>query len=95
MPYKGSIDGIAMMKQETGFLVLSLVFLSLLFFTPSSSAADGIAAVTTPSADVTLSFTQPGLVAKVNVAQGDHVQEGQLLVQQDDAIERAQREARE
>lgn len=79
-----------MMKQGMGFLVLSFVFSSLLFFTPSSSAADGIAAVTTPSADATLSFTQPGLIAKVNVAQGDHIQEGRLLVQQDDTLERVQ-----
>ena len=79
-----------MMKQEMDFSVLSLVFLSLLFLTPPAGAADGIAAVTTPSADVTLSFTQPGLIAEVKIVEGDRVEKGQLLVQQDDAIERAQ-----
>lgn len=79
-----------MMKHEADILVWLLAGLSLLFSTPSSDAADGIAAVTTPSADLTLSFTQPGLIAKVNIKQGDRVEEGQLLVQQDDAIERVQ-----
>ncbi len=55
-----------------------------------SSQGDGITAITVPSADVTLSFVQPGRIAQVNVQQGDRVEPGQVLVQQDDAIERAQ-----
>lgn len=84
------IQGITMIKQETNLSVIVLVVLSVLSLAPSSGAADGVAAVTTPSADVTLSFTQAGLLAKVHVEQGDQVEEGQLLVQQDDAIERVQ-----
>jgi RND family efflux transporter MFP subunit len=50
----------------------------------------GIAAITTPSADVTLSFIQPGRVAKVYLKEGDPVKTGQLIAQQDDAVEQAQ-----
>lgn len=50
----------------------------------------GIAAVTIPSADITLSFVQPGRIAKVLVKDGDQVISGQLLIQQDDAAEQAQ-----
>lgn len=60
----------------------------LLLAVPAS--AETIGAITNPSADVTLSFVQPGLVAQAHVKQGDIVEAGQLLVQQDDGIERAQ-----
>ncbi len=53
-------------------------------------ADDGIAAITIPSADVTLSFIQPGRIAKVHVREGDLVKANQILVQQDDALEQAQ-----
>jgi RND family efflux transporter MFP subunit len=49
----------------------------------------GIAAITAPSADVTLSFVQPGRIAEFNVKEGESVKAGQVLVQQDDAVERA------
>ncbi|HUW55885.1 MAG TPA: efflux RND transporter periplasmic adaptor subunit [Planctomycetota bacterium] len=52
--------------------------------------AQEIAAITRPSEDVTLSFVLPGRVAKVLVKEGDEVQVGQLLVQQDDVAERVQ-----
>jgi RND family efflux transporter MFP subunit len=52
--------------------------------------AQGIVAITNPSADVTLSFVQPGRIAKVYQKEGDTVEAGQLLVQQDDAVEQAQ-----
>lgn len=51
---------------------------------------EGMAAVTIPSADVTLSFVQPGRIAKVLIKEGDKVKTGQLLIQQDDAAEQAQ-----
>lgn len=60
----------------------------LLLVVPAS--AETFSAITNPKADVTLSFVQPGLVAQVHVTQGDIVEAGQLLVQQDDGIERAQ-----
>ncbi len=50
----------------------------------------GIAAITMPSGDVTLSFVQPGLVAKIYVKEGDMVEAEQVLVRQDDAAEQAQ-----
>ena len=66
------------------------VFAVLLAVSGTSPSSDPIAAVTIPSADVTLSFIQPGQIREVFVNQGDHVQVGQLLVQQDDALEQAQ-----
>ena len=50
----------------------------------------GIAAITIPSADVTLSFIQPGLIAKVHIKEGDTVKANQVLIQQDDAAEQVQ-----
>jgi RND family efflux transporter MFP subunit len=47
-------------------------------------------AVTIPSADVTLSFIQPGQIAKVRIREGDLVKENQVLVQQDSAAEKEQ-----
>lgn len=57
---------------------------------PSNGADAPIDAITKPSGDVTLSFVRPGRVAKVLVKEGDTVQAGQLLVQQDDEVERVQ-----
>jgi len=45
---------------------------------------------TRPSADVTMSFTRPGWIAKVLVKPGDVVKKGQLLIQMDDRAERVQ-----
>ena len=50
----------------------------------------GIRAVTDPSADITLSFVQPGRIAKVYFREGESVEAGQILVQQDDAVEQVQ-----
>lgn len=65
-----------------------------LLATASASVGAGteIRAVTVPSADVTLSFVQPGRIAAVLVKEGNAVKAGQVLVQQDDAVERAQLE---
>jgi len=78
------------MRQRTHRLFSAAILLTLLPVAQSFGAGEKIAAVTNPSADVTLSFTQPGLIAKMHVKQGDVVESGQLLAQQDDAIERAQ-----
>ncbi|MDY6914025.1 MAG: efflux RND transporter periplasmic adaptor subunit [Planctomycetota bacterium] len=51
-----------------------------------------IEAITRPSEDVTLSFVRPGQIAKVFVKEGDPVKVGQVLLQQDDAVERAELE---
>jgi RND family efflux transporter MFP subunit len=52
----------------------------------------GIEAVTAPSADITMSFVQAGCIAAVHVKYGESVKTGQLLVQQDDSVERVQLE---
>ena len=49
-----------------------------------------IQAVTRPSADIMLSFVQPGRIAHVYFKEGDSVKAGDVLVQLDDAVERAQ-----
>ncbi len=51
---------------------------------------EGIAAITMPSGDVSLSFVQPGRIAKVYVKEGDVVKANQILIRQDDAAEQAQ-----
>ena len=53
-------------------------------------AIEPIKAITAPSEDLTLAFTQPGRIAKVLVREGQHVKAGQLLVQLDDSVERVQ-----
>jgi len=55
-----------------------------------AGSSAGVAAITKPSKDVALSFIQPGRIAEVLVKEGDLVKAGQPLIQQDDAIERAQ-----
>jgi RND family efflux transporter MFP subunit len=55
-----------------------------------TGAAPGVRAVTRPSADITLSFVQPGRIAQLSCTEGDRVQAGQVLVRQDDAAEQIQ-----
>jgi len=54
-----------------------------------ASLESGIAAITVPSADITLSFVQPGRISEINIKEGESVKAGQVLVQQYDAVERA------
>jgi membrane fusion protein (multidrug efflux system) len=54
---------------------------------PSAPAGSRVSAITRPSADVMLSFVQPGRIAKLPFKEGDLVKTGQMLVQQDDAAE--------
>lgn len=62
----------------------------LLLVVPVHANSDvGIAAITTPSADLTLSFVQAGRIAKVHFKEGDEVKAGQVLIQQVDDVERA------
>jgi RND family efflux transporter MFP subunit len=49
--------------------------------------SDAIRAITRPSADVTLSFVQPGRVAKIMRKDGEGIQAGEVLVQLDDTVE--------
>jgi len=68
-------------------------FAFIIILIPLGNAASDskvrVSAITIPSADVTLSFVQPGRVAKVSVKEGDKVVSGQLLMRQDDAAELA------
>lgn len=58
---------------------------------PAGAGLSGpIKAISNPKADVTLSFVQPGCIAEVHFKEGDPVKAGQVLVQQDDAAEKAQ-----
>jgi multidrug efflux system membrane fusion protein len=50
----------------------------------------GVRAITRPSADIAMSFVQPGRIAGVHFKEGDFVKVGQALVQQDDAAEQVQ-----
>ncbi len=72
------------------FQVTWLISAILLAVPKSAYSETGIEAITNPSADVTLSFVQPGRIAKVYLKEGDAVKAGQLLAQQDDAVEQAQ-----
>ncbi len=63
------------------------VFAALLLMVSLAQAQTGISAVTSPSADVTLSFVQAGRVAEVLVKEGDTVGDGQVVVKLDDSVE--------
>ena len=58
----------------------------------STSAQNGIEAITSPSADVTLSFVQPGRIVQIVPKEGSTVTVGQVLVRQDDAYEQVRLE---
>jgi len=75
-------------KSSLCSLVISVVLLAIPVYAGLNTT--GITAITLPSADVTLSFVPPGRIAKVHIKEGDRVKAGELLVQQDDAIEQAQ-----
>lgn len=64
--------------------------LVLLAISGAAHANSAIVAITSPSADVTLSFVQPGRIANVQIKEGDLVKVDQALVKLDDAAEQAQ-----
>ena len=49
----------------------------------------GVAAITIPSADRTLSFVQPGRISEIHIKEGESTKAGQVLVRQYDAVEQA------
>lgn len=75
-------------KKSPLFFSLTL-YLLWWFGLPVAYAGDAILAVTRPIADVTLSFVQAGRIAKIYFKEGDAIKVGQVLVQQDDAVDRA------
>jgi len=77
------------LRQIPMFLYLWIISSLFLVSLESIFAGDRIAAITTPSADVTLSFVQPGRIADVYIKEGEAIKASQILVQQDDAVDRA------
>lgn len=69
------------------------VLVIVLFVAPFSGkgapggVSSGVRSVTRPSADITMSFVQPGRIAAVHLKEGDVVKAEQVLVQEDDAAE--------
>lgn len=78
------------MVSAKNFLVIWIIWGILLVLPQAAYSTAGIEAITNPSADVTLSFVQPGRIAKVLLKEGDTAKAGQVLVQQDDAVEQVQ-----
>jgi RND family efflux transporter MFP subunit len=74
---------------ENKHFLFPLICTVILLAKARADADAGIAAITNPSADVTLSFVQPGRIAEVYVKEGETVKAGHVLAQQDDAVERA------
>jgi RND family efflux transporter MFP subunit len=74
-------------KLFIGSCIISVVFLSGL---QAASSNLPVRAITNPSSDITLSYVQPGRIAKVHFAEGAWVKAGQVLVRQDDAVEQIQ-----
>ena len=77
------------MRVNKRYVYCQAVIIAAIVVQVRASSDMGIAAITNPSADVTLSFVQPGRIAKVHFKEGDTVKAGQVLVLQDDAVERA------
>ena len=80
-------------KNNILYFFICFVILILILAMPAHADLDaGIRAITIPGADITLSFVQPGCIAKVLFKEGDPVKTGQVLVQQDDSVEQIQLE---
>lgn len=73
-------------KRFSFYFTICIVMLTTHVYAGSDTR---IAAITNPSADVTLSFIQPGRIANVHVKEGESVKTGQVLVQQDDTVDQA------
>jgi RND family efflux transporter MFP subunit len=78
------------MNMTRRLLCYFIISVALLTVSANAWSGDWITAITIPSADVTLSFTQPGRIDKVYVREGDLVKANQTLVKQDDAAEQTQ-----
>ena len=74
-------------KKIIGYSFL-LGFMFLQTSAYSGSEQEKIKAITRPCADVTLSFVQPGSISEINYREGDLVQVDDVLVRQDDSVER-------
>lgn len=79
-----------MSVKRTCRLALSSVVVALISCPSLAGNGAGVRAITRPSADITLSFVQPGRIAQVPFKEGDEVKAGEVLVWQDDAAEQVQ-----
>jgi RND family efflux transporter MFP subunit len=79
-----------MVTRRTGSLVLLSLVVTVLWRPSPAGVSTGVRAITRPSADIVLSFVQPGRIAGVPFKEGDMVKEGEALVRQDDAAEQVQ-----
>jgi len=70
-----------------GLILFSLVMAPSQRPARAAGVAGGIRAVTRPSADITLSFVQPGRIVFLPFQEGDRVEVDQVLIRQDDAAE--------
>lgn len=70
----------------------TFIVTQILIVTAPCFCAMGVDAITTPSADITLSFVQPGRIAVILPKEGQTVKAGQAIVKQDDAVAQAQLE---
>ena len=76
---------------KTVMTLLCCVVISLLtsIALAQTESEEGIAAITIPSADITLSFLQPGRIDSIPVTEGDKVKADALVMQQYNAAEAA------
>ena len=70
----------------------SIVIFFLLLATVNATFGNEVTAITKPSADVTLSYVQAGRISMINFREGDSIKLGDVLVQQDDSVERVRLE---
>lgn len=80
------------MISRLGSVFLAGVLFLALMSAPFSANAERLQGITTPNADVTLSFVVPGRVSDVLVKEGDTIEKDQLLVNLYDEPERIQSE---
>lgn len=75
-------------RVKTAFIATVITFACTFWALPT--AAEDIQAISSPSADIALSFVAPGRISKVLVKAGDRVLKGKLLARLDDGPERIQ-----
>ena len=78
------------MKSSFRSAVLPAAIFWMLLTTPISARAETLQGITSPNADITLSFVVPGRVSDVLVKEGHSVEKDQLLVRLYDEPERIQ-----
>jgi len=78
---------IGVSHRRVGFATVCLVNLVIC---QTGQSQTEIRAITRPSADITLSFVQPGRIAEIRFVEGDAVRSEQVLARLDDAAEQVQ-----